>query len=208
MYLCVCMYTVCCSAMFDSFATPWSVAHWAPLSIEFARQEYQSGLPFPSPRDLPYPGIEPVLAGRFFTTELPGKPLVFTFIFTLNCSRYRSEFLISIIYLQKYILMHFYQNVSVLTKPASFIFLKNFCLPSFLKDDCSGYQLYRLTCLYHFFFLSASTVVQRLFSAYVCFIKKQLYLICFPIGKIVCGFLLFGQITDLSLLLFSSLSLI
>ena len=60
------------------FATPWTVAHHAPLSIGFSRQEYWSGLPFHSPEDLPNPGIEPVspaFAGRFFTAELPGKPI-------------------------------------------------------------------------------------------------------------------------------------
>ena len=63
----------------DSFVTPWTVACQAPLSVEFSRQEYQSGQPFPSPGDLPDPGIEPgslaspVLAGGFFTTEPPGK---------------------------------------------------------------------------------------------------------------------------------------
>ena len=41
------------------FATPWTVAHQAPLSMGFSRQEYWRGLPFPSPRDLPNPGIEP-----------------------------------------------------------------------------------------------------------------------------------------------------
>ena len=40
-------------------ATPWTVAHQAPPSMEFSRQEYWSGLPFPSPGDLPDPGIEP-----------------------------------------------------------------------------------------------------------------------------------------------------
>ena len=56
------------------------VARLAPLSTGFPRQEYWSGLPFPSPGDLPDPGIEraspasPALAGRFFTTEPPGKP--------------------------------------------------------------------------------------------------------------------------------------
>ena len=56
-------------------ATPWTVAHQAPLSLEFSRQEYYSGLPFPSPGDLPYPGIEPMslvspaLAGGFFITS-------------------------------------------------------------------------------------------------------------------------------------------
>ena len=42
------------------FMTPWTVAHQAPRSMGFARQEYWSGLPFPSPWDLPHPGIEPV----------------------------------------------------------------------------------------------------------------------------------------------------
>ena len=41
------------------FATPWTVAHQAPLSMEFSRQEYWSGLPFPSLKDLPDPGIKP-----------------------------------------------------------------------------------------------------------------------------------------------------
>ena len=61
------------------FVTPVTVAHQAPLSMEISRQEYWSGLPFPSPGDLPGPGIEPaspVLAGRFFTTEPPWKPVL------------------------------------------------------------------------------------------------------------------------------------
>ena len=65
-----------CPVMSD-FATPWTVVHQAPLSIGFPRQEYWSGLPFPSPGDLPDPGIKSLshaLAGRFFTTEPPGKP--------------------------------------------------------------------------------------------------------------------------------------
>ena len=62
------------------FVTPWAVAHQAPLSVEFSRQEYWSGLPFPAPGDLPAPGVEPMslsspaLAGEFFTTAPPGKP--------------------------------------------------------------------------------------------------------------------------------------
>ena len=62
--------------MSDSFANPWTVARQAPLSMGFSRQEYWSGVLFPSARDLPDPGIEPMspaLAGRFFTTEPPGK---------------------------------------------------------------------------------------------------------------------------------------
>ena len=61
------------------FATPWTVARQAPLSMEFPKKEYWSGLSFPSPEDLPDPGTEPLspvspaLAGGFFTTEPPGK---------------------------------------------------------------------------------------------------------------------------------------
>ena len=53
------------------------IANQAPLSLGFPRQQYWSELPFPSPGDVPNPRIEPVflaLAGRVFTTELPGKP--------------------------------------------------------------------------------------------------------------------------------------
>jgi len=55
----------------DAFATPWTEAYQAPLAMGFFfRQEYWSGLPFPSPRDLADPGIKPTSparAGRFFT---------------------------------------------------------------------------------------------------------------------------------------------
>ena len=44
---------------FQLFATLWTVAHKAPLSMEFSRQEYWNGLPFPTPEDPPNPGIEP-----------------------------------------------------------------------------------------------------------------------------------------------------
>ena len=57
------------------FATPWTVACQAPLSMGFSRQEYWSGLSFPSPVDLADPGIEPMspaFADKFFTTEWPG----------------------------------------------------------------------------------------------------------------------------------------
>ena len=62
------------------FATPWAVAHQAPPSMGFSRQEYWSGLPFPSPGDLPDPGIEPrypALQTEVLTSEPPGKPLNF-----------------------------------------------------------------------------------------------------------------------------------
>ena len=59
--------------------TPRTAAHQAPLSMEFSRQEYWSGLPFPTPGDFPDLEIElksPALSGRFFTTEPPGKPFI------------------------------------------------------------------------------------------------------------------------------------
>ena len=59
------------------FATPWTVAYQAPPSMGFSRQEYWSGLPFPSPGDLPNPGIEPgspTFQADALTSEPPGKP--------------------------------------------------------------------------------------------------------------------------------------
>ena len=63
-----------------TFATLWTVAHQAPLSLGFSRQEYWSGLPCSPPGDLPHPGMGVVvsyisaLAGGFFTSWVPGKP--------------------------------------------------------------------------------------------------------------------------------------
>ena len=58
------------------FATPWTVTYQAPQPTEFSRQEYWSGLPFPSPGDLPDPGIEPgspTLQADALASEPPGK---------------------------------------------------------------------------------------------------------------------------------------
>ena len=75
------------------FAAPWTLAHQALLSMGSSRQEYWSGLPFPSPRDLPNLGIKPAspaLTGGFFTTEPLGKPIflyLFFFVFKiLGCA--------------------------------------------------------------------------------------------------------------------------
>ena len=61
----------------QTFASPQTVSPQTPLSKEFSGQEYWSGLPFPTPGDLPDPGIKPVspeLTGEFITTMPPGKP--------------------------------------------------------------------------------------------------------------------------------------
>ena len=56
---CVCVHTrVCVLSNVQLFANLWTVAHQAPVSIQYFRQEYWSGLPFPPPGDLPIPGIE------------------------------------------------------------------------------------------------------------------------------------------------------
>ena len=52
-YMCVCVLSLVCL-----FATPWTVTCQTPLSMEFSRQEYWNGLPFPTPGNLPDPGIE------------------------------------------------------------------------------------------------------------------------------------------------------
>ena len=86
LYVCVCMLNHFRRVWL--FATVWNVAHQVPLSMEFPRQEYWSGLPFPSPEDLPYPGIKPMspaLAGGFSTTEPPRKP---TYLHTYRLNTY------------------------------------------------------------------------------------------------------------------------
>ena len=73
---------VCVLSCVQVFATLWTAGHQARLSMEFSRQEYCSGLPFPTPGNLPNPGIKPVspaspaVVGRFFTIGPPGKPSV------------------------------------------------------------------------------------------------------------------------------------
>ena len=72
-------YLLCVLSRFSHvrlFATLWTVAHQAPLSVEFSRHKYWSGWLFPSPEDIPDSGIKPtppVLAGRLLTTEPPGE---------------------------------------------------------------------------------------------------------------------------------------
>ena len=79
------------------FATPWNVAHQASLSMEFSRQEYWSGLPFPSPGDQSHLGTEPVslaspaLAGRFFTTAPRGKPWNIRLTYKINYTVYTKK---------------------------------------------------------------------------------------------------------------------
>ena len=63
-----------------TLVTAWTVAHQDPVSMGFSRQEYWSGLPFPSPGDLPNPGIElgsPAFQADTLTSEPPGKPHYF-----------------------------------------------------------------------------------------------------------------------------------
>ena len=86
---------MCVLSHVQLFVALWTVGHQAPLSKEFSRQEYRSGLPFPTAGNLPNPAIKPVspaspaVPGRFFTTGPPGKPSVDKKIMTgLNSSFY------------------------------------------------------------------------------------------------------------------------
>ena len=73
--------------MFDSFETPWTVAHWAPLSMGFPKQEYWSGLPFPSPRDIPNSGIESVSPALQADSLLLSEQLVKQKVLPAHCQR-------------------------------------------------------------------------------------------------------------------------
>ena len=85
-HACMCVQLLSCVQL---FVTPWIAACQAPLSMEFSSQEYCSGLPFPSPGDLPDPGIKssplasPALAGGLFTTSITWETL--WKCWSLNC---------------------------------------------------------------------------------------------------------------------------
>ena len=73
----MCVYVLSCFSHFQFFVSPWTVAHQAPLSMGFSRQEYWSGVPCPPPEDLPNPGIKPwspALQVSSLPSEPPGKP--------------------------------------------------------------------------------------------------------------------------------------
>ena len=75
-------YVLSCFKCVQLLASPWTAAHQAPLSMGFSRQEHWSGLPFPTPGDLPDPGIKsmslmpPAVAGGFFTTSMTLEVLI------------------------------------------------------------------------------------------------------------------------------------
>ena len=77
--MCVCVVTqIRVAQSYLTLVTLWTVACQAPLSMEFSRQKYWSGFPFPSPGDLPNTGVEPgspVLEADSLLSEPPGKPL-------------------------------------------------------------------------------------------------------------------------------------
>ena len=79
-FMCVCV--LCCFSRVGLFAILWTVVHQTPLSMGFSRQTYWSTLPFPTPGELPDPGIEPMslmfpaLTGRFSTTRATGEAIV------------------------------------------------------------------------------------------------------------------------------------
>ena len=80
-----------CVRLFATVVIVWTVAHQAPLSKRFFRQEYWSGLPCSSPEELPDPGIKPVLlmspalAGRFFTTSTTWEAYIYIYIYVCVC---------------------------------------------------------------------------------------------------------------------------
>ena len=99
-------------------ATPWTMAHRAPLSMRFPRQEYRSGLPFPTPEDLPNSGMEltyltsPVLAGGLFTTGPPRKPRL-----TQKTRKKPSLKHVYSVWFMKYFLLIRFRNISFYSIP-------------------------------------------------------------------------------------------
>ena len=114
--------------MFNSFATPWTVACQAPLSMWFPQQEYRSGLPFPPPWDFPDPGIEPM------SSVSPALQAYFFYLWTTREARST--------YLTKHFLAQYVQgklkkNESMFEYLKSFQTLRNTTLRSLRNPWCS-----------------------------------------------------------------------
>ena len=95
------IWPVCVLSHVRLIATPWTVACQALPSVEFTRQEYRSGLPFPPPGDLLTQGsnrslLSPALAGRFCTTAPPGKPHIWHTVRYMQSSEPTANTLMSI----------------------------------------------------------------------------------------------------------------
>ena len=91
-YVCVCVCVCMCLSLswVRLFVTPWAVARQSSQSMKFSRQEYWSGLPFPSPGDLPEPEIErgsPTLEADPLPSELPVKLYIYIYIHTHTHTR-------------------------------------------------------------------------------------------------------------------------
>ena len=83
-----------CQVMPDSFVILWIITCQGPLSMGFPRQECWSGLPFPSPGDLPYPGIKswsPAFQADSLLSELPGKPFYIWWCVCINPTYHTNE---------------------------------------------------------------------------------------------------------------------
>ena len=116
------------------FATPWTVACWAPLSMDFCRQEYWSEVPFLSPGGLPNSGIglaspaSPALVGRFFSIKPLGKPSQKEYI-QIICTQIKKFY--------KWV-VHFHTTV----RKVSFILAKSFLL-IISTDSFSSMELHK-----------------------------------------------------------------
>ena len=93
MYVCICVYVYMYGSdgglvtkSYLTLVTPWTIVRQAPLPMGFSRQEYWRGLPFPSPGNLPYPGIDPrspALQAESLPTSYKGSPYIRVYIYIL-----------------------------------------------------------------------------------------------------------------------------
>ena len=163
-YHCVCVHT--CAQSHLTLCNPMTVAPQAPLFTEFSRQEFQNRLPFPTPEDLPHPGIKPeslvspALAGRFpghYATWGEAQLSLITYQVLLH-ARNLFFFIIFNLYIFTFNIFHFYyiqslQNIGISILPVKLKEVKYFA-NSHQQGGCSGDDLVLpKMCISQFFLL-------------------------------------------------------
>ena len=154
----ICIYIYPCAGVLSRvllFVTPWTVAHQAPLSMGFSRQEYWSGLPFSPPGGLPDPGanlhlLSPALASGVFTTVPPGSPRnrhTTVLLYESKCGLLHSKYFsrtVGSFYRYHQVLVHYFSQIFYYFNLSSYFNTSHLHQSTRFKKEKSGVVIQQL----------------------------------------------------------------